>query len=68
MTDEALPIDPETNRPIGDHGTAADAIDFALDHEGGDCDTFLRRWREGDAASEWPDFYEWLAKRERQRG
>jgi len=55
-------------RTPGDHGSALDAIDYALDHEpDGDAATFLRRWREGDL-SEWPEFYEWLAKREQARG
>jgi 8-oxo-dGTP diphosphatase len=61
----AIPTDPTTGRPSGDHGSAADAIDFALDTSDGlEADTFLRRWREGDL-DEWPDFYEWLAERER---
>jgi len=59
-------IDPHTGRPLGDHGTAGQAIEFALDktdyyHE---MDDFLRAWREGDLG-EWPEFYEWLAEQER---
>ena len=55
-------IDPRTNRPFGDHGTAMQAINYALDvemeHEC-DCSGFLRAWREGDLGA-WPDFYVWL--------
>lgn len=57
-------IDTRTGRPWGDHGTANDAVEYALDEvdivEEGD---FLRAWREGDL-EEWPEFYTWLAKRE----
>lgn len=63
-------IDPRTGRPLGDHGTAVDAINFAVDEVPfGECpepDTFLRAWREGDL-EEWPEFYEWLAKEEEGR-
>lgn len=52
-------LDPRTGRPIGDHGTAMQAIDFALDHLSVERDTFLKCWREGDL-DEWPEFYEWL--------
>lgn len=56
-------IDPRTGRPVGDHGTAAQAIEWALDqnddYAGVDC--FLRAWREGDLG-EWPEFYEWLTR------
>lgn len=53
--------DPRTKRPVGDHGTPLQAINFILDHSGvpWEADTFLRSWREGDL-DEWPDFYEWL--------
>jgi hypothetical protein len=61
----AVPLDPRTGRPNGDHGTAVDALDFILDHA--DCstevDTFLRAWREGDL-DEWPEFYSWLRERD----
>lgn len=57
-------FDPRTGRPMGDHGTALDAINFALDtSQGLECEDFLRAWREGDL-EEWPDFYEWFAARE----
>lgn len=57
-----MSIDTRTGRPVGDHGTALQAVNFALDHEdSGDTNTFLRCWREGDLA-EWPEFYEWLAE------
>ena len=52
-------IDPRTNRPLGNHGTALQAITWALDHEDGNVDDFLRAWRIGDL-EEWPDYYEWL--------
>lgn len=59
--------DPRTGRPLGDHGTANDAVEFILNSpqimapdEGTE---FLRAWREGDL-DEWPEFYEWLAERE----
>ena len=57
--------DLRTGRPVGDHGTANDAIDFALDFAV--CDQpveFLKDWREGAAYEEWPEFYTWLAARE----
>lgn len=52
--------------PRINHGTAQDAIDYALDviswgSESGQ-EVFLRAWRDGDLA-EWPDFYEWLDER-----
>ena len=59
------PIDPRTGRPLGDHGTAIDAINWALDTEvtvNGECDSFLRSWREGGAFEEFPEFYAWLKK------
>ena len=34
----ARPIDKRTGRPYGDHGTAADAIEFALDDPKGEID------------------------------
>jgi hypothetical protein len=53
-----------SDRAPGDHGTAAQAIDFALDFNVcSEPDVFLRGWREGDL-DEWPEFYEWLAARE----
>jgi hypothetical protein len=58
--------DPRTGRPFGDHGTANDAIEYALDvvmDEDCDCSGFLRAWREGDLG-DWPEFYEWLAGRQ----
>lgn len=60
-------IDERTGRPIGDHGIASQAIDYALDvvmNEDCDCSGFLRAWREGSAMDEWPEFYTWLAAQE----
>jgi len=51
--------DPRTGRPYADHGTAEQAIDFAIDHAAIEADNFLRSWREGDL-NEWPEFYRWL--------
>ena len=53
-------IDRRTGRAFGDHGTAMQAVDFALDHLSVERDTFLKCWREGDL-DEWPEFYRWLA-------
>ena len=55
------PLDPKTGRPLGDHGTALQAINYGLGRIGDpyELDTFLRHWREGDL-SEWPEFYTWL--------
>lgn len=63
-------IDERTGRPFGDHGTASQAIDFVLDPDNlDDADPanqveFLRAWREGGAAEEWPEYYQWLAEQE----
>lgn len=59
-------LDPRTGRPFGDHGTAGDAIDFALDGQfvGYDeTELFLEAWRDGTAHDEWPEYYEWLKGR-----
>jgi len=58
-------IDAATGRPFGDHGTGEQAIEWILDHSGmaWEADTFLRAWREGSAADEWPDYYEWLTSK-----
>jgi hypothetical protein len=57
-------MDPRTGRPNGDHGTANDAIDFALDTSSGlEAEDFLRAWRDG-SLEEWPDYYVWLRKRD----
>lgn len=57
-------IDQRTGRQFGDHGTALQAIDWALNHmpsrDNYELDVFLRSWMEGDL-DEWPEFYEWLA-------
>jgi hypothetical protein len=58
-------IDERTGRPIGDHGSAIDAIDFALHGivpvpDGPGALDFLRDWRSGDAADEWPGYFTWL--------
>lgn len=61
------PIDPRTGRPLGDHGTAEQAIEFALLYYDRDMlgqeREFLKAWQDG-SLDEWPLFYEWLAKRE----
>lgn len=52
-----------------DHGTAAQAIEWALEHnpDGAlEAGTFLGRWREGDL-DEWPEFYAWLKTQEGTR-
>lgn len=56
----------KAKRPLGDHGTAQDAIDFALDELRDFHADFLTAWREGDLA-EWPEFYVWLEVRERSQ-
>ena len=58
-------IDPRTGRPLGDHGTASQAIEFLLYHRQapGEETEFLKAWQEGDLA-DWPEFYEWLARLE----
>lgn len=55
--------DPRTGRAVGNHGTAVQAIDYALGQTAGDVETFLRAWREG-SLEEWPEFYAWLAASE----
>lgn len=67
-------LDPRTGRPFGDHGTAVQALNFALyhmkDEDGGypvnddDRMMFLREWFEGAAADEFPEFYTWLKEQE----
>lgn len=56
------PLSPTTGRPIGDYGSAGDAIAFALDvldtGPGGAVD-FLRDWRAGYLKG-WPEFFGWL--------
>lgn len=61
-------IDPNTNRPMGDHGTSQQAIDFALDVHDDTLETyeFLNAWRDGGAWEEWPEFYVWLAEQEKR--
>lgn len=56
-------VDPRTGRPFGDHGTANQAITYALDvlpDLFGGMD-FLQCWREGNL-TDWPEFYAWLAR------
>lgn len=64
---DGTPLDPRTGRPFGDHGTAQAAIDYVLSNDIGifglEAEAFLRSWNEGNL-TEWPDYYEWLAKRE----
>lgn len=59
-----MATDPRTGRPVGDHGTANDAIDFALEHAGMEEREFLDAWRDGSAFDEWPEFYAWLRERD----
>lgn len=64
--------DPRTGRPFGDHGTANQAIEYALDASKHDFDVanqieFLKAWREGGAFEEWPEFYAGLADQEQPR-
>ena len=58
-----LPNDPSTGLPWGDHGTANEAIDWAVDYLVGVKGPFLRAWRIGDAARDWPGYYGWLRSR-----
>lgn len=59
-------IDPSTNRPWGDHGTSAQAIEWALHvNTDGQVEEFLTEWQVGGAFEEWPEFYEWLAEQEK---
>lgn len=53
--------DPRTGRPLGDHGTANQAINYVLSRADLGCPAkdFLKCWREGDL-DEWPEFYVWL--------
>lgn len=57
--------DPKTGLPLGEHGTSAEAMRWAM-HEGDritevdDVEVFLQTWMEGGAADEWPDYYRWL--------
>jgi hypothetical protein len=57
--------DDRTGRRYGDHGTAQQALEWAL-HEGDrvlevdDPIQFLLAWREGGAWRDWPEFYRWL--------
>lgn len=49
---------------MGDHGTAAQAIDYVLNHDVG-ClaDDWLVCWQHGDL-KEWPEFYVWLSEQD----
>lgn len=62
--DEPKHIDPETGRPVGDHGTGEQAIDWVLNHSGDsdlyNMEAFLKCWNEGSAYEEWPEYYVWL--------
>lgn len=54
--------DENTGRPFGDHGTATQALEWAIQNGSGNWDAmdFLLAWRDGSAWEEWPEFYEWL--------
>jgi len=60
-----MSIDPQTGRPLGDHGTGTQAIEWLLnvntDNDHYNREAFLKAWQEGSAWEEWPEFYEWLA-------
>lgn len=43
----------------GDHGTALQAIEWALQHSDTYAVDFLESWRVGDLAG-WPEYYNWL--------
>jgi hypothetical protein len=64
-----ITVYPRTGRPLGDHGTAMQAINYAADVIGygdpHDALAFLNAWREGDAAAEWPEFYDWLRRQDK---
>jgi hypothetical protein len=55
-------IDPNTGRPCGDHGTAQNALDYALDviEDWAEMVDFLTAWRDGAAFEDWPEYYDWL--------
>jgi len=55
-----MPADPRTGRAIGDHGTANQAIEYAV-HHADEPDAFLRGWQQGDL-DEWPEYYAWLTQ------
>jgi hypothetical protein len=60
-------IDERTGRRIGDHGTAKQALDFALDVMADDPHLqldFLEAWRKGDGVEGCADYYAWLAEQE----
>lgn len=61
-----MSADPRTGRHRGGHGTAMEAIEFGLE-QGEEVGAFLRAWREGRAADEWPEFYVWLGERKGKR-
>jgi hypothetical protein len=55
----------QSMRGLSDHGTAADALEFAF-HEIADGDeawAFLKSWRFGEL-DEWPEYYAWLETRD----
>lgn len=58
-------IDKRTGRPIGDHGTAIQAIEYATEQYAvmGQEREFLKCWLEGNL-DDWPEFYGWLKKKE----
>lgn len=59
------PSEIAAGRAPGDHGTPAQAIEFALDKLGpyDRVDDFLLLWREGNLV-EFPDYYAWLEEHE----
>ncbi len=49
-------------RPPGDHGTANQAVEFAIGHSSPAWTQeveFLKAWQMGDL-DEWPEFYAWF--------
>lgn len=67
---QVMGIDCYTGRPIGDHGTGEQAVEWALHRADFDTrchpESFLKAWQEGDAFDEWPEYYEWLASKEKE--
>lgn len=57
--------DLRTGLPMGEHGTAIEALEWALDagdriREVDSAEDFMKYWREGGAMYDWPEYYKWL--------
>lgn len=60
-------LDPNTGRPPRDHGTAEQALEYAVERFSDDPGTFmsfLHHWNEGAAFEAFRPFYAWLKERE----